>query len=118
MSDLLESRLAVVEARLAQLEAGRGGPTAGTPQEVARPGADVHVAPVESRTANVAVGNGRDTNFFVKHGLGTKNVAVSVFSEATGADVQAGVRRVDLETVELSFNKAPTAGEFHVVIIG
>ena len=65
------------------------------------------------------IGNNSDTTIAVTHGLGTKDVVVTVFRVASPYDVVlCDVVITDTNNVGLSFAVAPTTNQFRVVVIG
>jgi hypothetical protein len=67
-------------------------------------------------TANV--GNGTNTSFAISHNLGTRDITVNVYSNASYDTVETDVVRTDANTVTISFTVAPTSDAYRVVIVG
>ena len=63
-----------------------------------------------------AIGNGSLTSIPVTHGLGTRDVRVTVYDATTYEEVVVDNFRTDVNTVTLSFATAPTTGQYRVVI--
>jgi hypothetical protein len=64
------------------------------------------------------VGNATNTSFAITHGLGTRDVQVQVYDNATYDTVEIDVIRTDVNTVTVSFASAPALNAYRVVIIG
>jgi hypothetical protein len=71
-----------------------------------------------TKKASGSVGNGTNTSFALSHGLGTRDVQVQVFDNATYDTVECDVVRTDTNTVTVSFATAPTTNAYRVVVIG
>lgn len=95
-----------------------GYPIAGTPapsyqivfngtQWVVQPGV---------RGYEATIGDGGSYTYAITHGLGTLDVAVSVFRLSDGASVLCDVARTDANTVTLTFSRAPAASSLRVVV--
>ena len=67
-------------------------------------------------TANV--GNGSATSFAVTHNLGTRDVIVNVYDNATYDTVETDVVRTDSNNVTVSFSAVPLSNAYRVVVIG
>lgn len=63
-----------------------------------------------------SVGDGINTSFTVTHGLGTKDVHVSVLETSTGAEGLPTITRPTTNTVVVSFASAPSSNQYRVVI--
>lgn len=67
------------------------------------------------------IGNGALTTIAITHGLGTKDVHVEVYVNATGTNVPAAsitsITRTDANTVTIVFTAAPATNANRVVII-
>jgi hypothetical protein len=71
------------------------------------------------RKAAATIGDGSATSFTVTHSLGTLDVQVQVFENATGDTVECGVRRISTTQVQLfGFTVAPAVGALRVVVQG
>ena len=89
-------------------------------------GLGVDIAAVETKLitdsftkkATANVGNGTNTSFAITHNLGTRDVQVQVYDNATYDTVETDVVRTDANTVTVSFAVAPTTDAYRVVIIG
>lgn len=66
----------------------------------------------------INVGNGAATSFAITHNLGTRDVIVNVYDNATYDTVEVDVVRTDTNTVTVSFAVAPASNAYRVVIIG
>lgn len=64
------------------------------------------------------VGNATNTSFAITHSLGTRDVQVQVYDNATYDTVEIDVVRTDTNTVTVSFASAPALNAYRVVIIG
>lgn len=71
-----------------------------------------------TKKATASVGNGTNTSFAVSHNLGTRDVQVQVYDNATYDTVECDVVRTDSNTVTVSFTIAPTTDAYRVVVIG
>lgn len=72
---------------------------------------------VTSPRYEATIGNGTDTVFTLPHGLATYDVDVTVYTTAAPReDVHPTVRRPDTGHVELSFGRAPTSGQYRVLV--
>ena len=66
----------------------------------------------------INVGNGAATSFAITHNLGTRDVIVNVYDNATYDTVEVDIVRTDTNTVTVSFAVAPASNAYRVVIIG
>lgn len=64
------------------------------------------------------VGDGAATSFAITHSLGTRDVVVNVYDNASYDTVECDVVRTDTNNVTVSFNAAPDTDAYRVVIIG
>lgn len=71
-----------------------------------------------TKKASGSVGNGSNTSFAITHNLGTRDVQVQVYDNATYDTVECDVVRTDTNTVTVSFAVAPTSNAYRVVVIG
>ena len=71
-----------------------------------------------TKKATASVGNGTNTSFAVNHNLGTRDVQVQVYDNATYDTVECDVVRTNSNTVTVSFTVAPTTDAYRVVVIG
>jgi hypothetical protein len=71
-----------------------------------------------TKKASASVGNGANTSFAVSHNLGTRDVVVNVYDNATYDTVEVDVVRTDTNTVTVSFATAPANNAYRVVVIG
>jgi len=71
-----------------------------------------------TKKATANVGNGSATSFAVSHNLGTRDVQVQVYDNATYDTVEVDVVRTDTNTVTVSFAVAPASNAYRVVVIG
>lgn len=91
---------------------------AGTGISVAADAVSIDTAVVVRKFA-ANVGNGAATEFEVEHGLSTEDVAVEVYRNSGAKDtVGVLVGRVSASKIKLTFNTAPTANQFRVVVQG
>jgi hypothetical protein len=67
---------------------------------------------------SASVGNTSATSFAISHNLGTRDVQVQVFDNATYDTVECDVVRTDTNTVTVSFTTAPTTNAYRVVVVG
>lgn len=75
--------------------------------------------PAVTRRHTETIGNGSTTVFSIKHGLGTRDVAVSLRNTTTGAiTTPANAVASTSDTVTLTFGSAPAAGSISVSVIG
>jgi len=71
-----------------------------------------------TKKATANVGNGTNTSFAVTHNLGTRDVQVQIYDNATYDTVECDVVRTDANTVTVSFTVAPANDAYRVVVIG
>jgi cytoskeletal protein CcmA (bactofilin family) len=71
-----------------------------------------------SRKVAASVGNASATSFAVVHNLGTRDVTVNVYDNATYDTVETDVVRTDANTVTVSFAVAPSSNAYRVVVVG
>ena len=71
-----------------------------------------------TKKATASVGNGTNTSFAVNHNLGTRDVQVQVYDNASYDTVECDVVRTNSNTVTVSFTVAPTTDAYRVVVIG
>ena len=71
-----------------------------------------------TRKATASVGNGTNTSFAVTHSLGTRDVQVEVYDNATYDTVECDIVRTDADNVTVSFTVAPGNNAYRVVVIG
>lgn len=71
-----------------------------------------------TKKATANVGNGTNTSFAVSHNLGTRDVQVQVYDNASYDTVECDVVRTDSNTVTVSFAVAPSTDAYRVVVIG
>jgi hypothetical protein len=64
------------------------------------------------------VGNGTATSYAVQHNLGSRDVQVQVFDNASYDTIECDVVRTDTNTVTVSFTTAPSSDAFRVVVVG
>lgn len=73
---------------------------------------------VSGRNYSTRIGNGSDTVFTVTHNLGSKEVLVQLYSESSGATVDAAVVRTTNNAVQITFDGiTPASNEFRVLIV-
>ena len=66
----------------------------------------------------VNVGDTTNTSFGISHGLGSRDVQVQVYDNATYDTVEVDVVRTSSSVVTVSFNIAPGTDAYRVVIVG
>ena len=71
-----------------------------------------------TRKHSADVGNASATSFAITHNLGTRDVTVNVYDNATYETVDTDVVRTDANTVTVSFALAPSSSAYRVVIVG
>ena len=71
-----------------------------------------------TKKVSASVGNGTNTSFALSHNLGTRDIQVQVFDNATYDTVECDVVRTDTDTVTVSFTTAPTTNAYRVVVVG
>ena len=71
---------------------------------------------IASQKFVTSVGNGAATVIPVAHGLGSLDVMIQLFDNASGQTVQAGVTRVSPTDIELNFTTAPAANAIRVMV--
>lgn len=75
-------------------------------------------ASIAARKYSQNVGNGAATSIAVTHGLGTKDVAVSLHKNSDDTGFVTDWTATDANTVTLTFAAAPASGEHRVTVIG
>lgn len=75
-------------------------------------------ASIAARKFSSTIGNGAATAISVTHGLGTKDVQVSVRTVADDSHVIADIVSVDLNTISVTFATAPASNAFRVTVVG
>ena len=76
------------------------------------------IVPDVSHKFSANVGNGSATSIAVAHGLGTKDVSVTLREVASDAGVLTDWTATDTNTVTLSFAIAPASNAFRVTVTG
>jgi hypothetical protein len=71
-----------------------------------------------TKKASANVGNGSSLSFAITHNLGSRDVVVNVYDNASFDTVETDVVRTDANTVTVSFATAPTNNAYRVVIVG
>ena len=71
-----------------------------------------------TKKVSANVGNTTNTSFAITHSLGTRDVQVQVYDNATYDTVEVDVVRTNTNTVTVSFAAAPATDAYRVVIIG
>ena len=64
------------------------------------------------------VGNNSSTSFAIAHNLGTRDVTVNVYDNATYETVEVDIARTNANTVTVTFAVAPSTDAYRVVITG
>lgn len=77
---------------------------------------DYVVTQINNNSFAASIGNGSLTSIAVTHGLGTRDVIVQLFDNATYDTVYADVVRTSVNAVTVVFNTAPTANQIRVLI--
>lgn len=73
---------------------------------------------IAARKFSANIGNGAATSIAVTHGLGTKDVAVSLRANADDTGFVTDWTATDANTVTLTFAAAPASNEHRVTVIG
>ena len=76
------------------------------------------IAPVLGRVVAESVGNASATSFTITHGLGTRDISVQVYDNASYDTVITDVVRTDTDTCTVSFSTAPASSAYRVVVTG
>lgn len=71
-----------------------------------------------ARVYTALIGDGTGTTFAVTHGLGSQWVTASVYEASTNAEVECDVALTSATQTTFTFNTAPTANQYRVVITG
>lgn len=71
-----------------------------------------------TKKVSADIGNGVATSYAVTHNLGTRDVQVQVYDNASYDTVECDVVRTDTNTVTVSMTAAPTSNALRVVVIG
>ena len=71
-----------------------------------------------TKKVSASVGNASATSFAVTHNLGTSDVVVDVYDNASLDTVECDVVRTNTNTVTVSFASVPTTNAYRVVVIG
>jgi hypothetical protein len=64
------------------------------------------------------IGDGSATQFDITHNLGTDDVHIEVYDNATKETVLVDAKRQSTNVARINFNAAPTSNQFRVVILG
>ena len=73
---------------------------------------------VTARRATAAIGDGSSTTLTFTHNLNTRDIVVSVYDAATYTGVLCDWVANGVNTVQLTFGTAPTAGQYRVTVVG
>ncbi|MDB5726022.1 MAG: phage-related tail fiber protein [Novosphingobium sp.] len=73
---------------------------------------------IAARKFSASIGNGSATAIAVAHGLGTKDVAVTLRQNADDAGVWTDWVATDVNTVTLAFAAAPASSALRVTVVG
>lgn len=73
---------------------------------------------VTARKASASIGDGTSTTLTFTHNLNTQDVAVSVYDASTRTGVICDWVANGVNTVQLTFGTAPTAGQYRVTVVG
>lgn len=71
---------------------------------------------ISNNSYAASIGNGSSTSIAVTHGLGTRDVIVQLFDNATYDTVYADVVRTDINNVTITFAVAPSANAYRVLV--
>jgi hypothetical protein len=71
-----------------------------------------------ARTAAANVGNNSANSFVINHNLGTRDVKVQIYDNATYETVEADVARTTINSVTVTFGIVPGVDAYRVVISG
>ena len=71
-----------------------------------------------TRKFSASVGNSASVSFNIDHNLGTRDVTVQIYDNATYDTVEADVTRPSTNRVTVSFAAAPATDAYRVVIVG
>jgi hypothetical protein len=71
-----------------------------------------------TKKVSASVGNGSATSFAVTHNLGTRDIQVQVYDNATYDTVEVDVVRTSTSVVTVSFATAPSSNAYRVVVVG
>lgn len=72
---------------------------------------------VAARKASATIGDGTATTLTLTHNLNTQDVVISVHETATNAGVLCDWVANGVNTVQLTFGTAPTAGQYRVTVV-
>jgi len=64
------------------------------------------------------IGDGTTKEFTINHNLNTYDVITQVYNKSTKHTVEPDIENYDANNVKINFNKAPTANQYRVVVIG
>ena len=68
---------------------------------------------------SASIGNGTDTTITITHSMGTKDVTVEVYENASPYEkVYPDIVHGTVDTIDLTFASAPTSNQYRVVVIG
>jgi hypothetical protein len=95
---------------------GAGAYTAGTGLTLT--GSEFSLTDTYTKKVSVSVGDGSLTSIPVTHNLGTRDVVVNVYDNATYDTVEVDVVRTNTNIVTVSFSSAPANNAYRVVVIG
>lgn len=73
---------------------------------------------VVPRKFSASVGNNAAVSFVLTHSFNTRDITVTVFDNATFAEVFTDVAHSTADTTTVAFAVAPTTNQYRVVIIG
>lgn len=71
-----------------------------------------------STKASFNIGDAVATSFTVTHNFGTRDVVVSVRDNGTYAGVIADWVALDVNSVQITFSRAPSAAQYRVIVMG
>lgn len=67
---------------------------------------------------STSIGDGSTTSYVVTHSLGSKDVIVQIYDNATFDQVEADIDHTSTTTVTIAFATAPTTNQYRVVVLG
>jgi len=65
-----------------------------------------------------SIGDGTNTVYTVTHGLGSKDVVIRIFENATGNEVEPEVVHTSTTDATITFAQIPTTNAYRVVVVG
>lgn len=71
-----------------------------------------------TRKFSTSVGNSASTQFTITHNLGTRDVQVQIYDNATYDTIETDVVRTSANAVQITFAVAPATDAYRVVVVG